>query len=159
MRGKNKVTNTTHFYEKSALEVSDPLPQAFPCHERKPFECVTHVVWHLWTIGTRKERMNSPDQCSKHIWLYFLLPEQWTSALLVGSLMKSGPCLLLLEPEDTSPRGNLTCYCMERELSPSSLKDFYKFTLPEAVWLVWGPERALQAHWDQFLHCLSKGWV
>lgn len=47
---KNKLMNTSHFYERSALEVSDPVPRAFPCHKGKPFEDVSHVAWLLWII-------------------------------------------------------------------------------------------------------------
>lgn len=66
---KKKLMNTTHFYERPAPELNDPVPWAFPCHKGKPFEDVSHVIWFLWIIGIRKEVMNSPNQCSKHIWL------------------------------------------------------------------------------------------
>lgn len=66
---KKKLMNTTHFYERPAPEVNDLVPWAFSCHKGKPFEDVSHVIWLLWIIGIRKEVMNSPNQCSKHIWL------------------------------------------------------------------------------------------
>lgn len=58
---KNKLINTTHFYERSALEISDPLPHIFPYHKGKPFEDVNYVVWLLWTTGIKAEIMNSPN--------------------------------------------------------------------------------------------------
>lgn len=55
---KNKLINTTHFYERSALEISNLLPHIFPYYKGKPFEDVTYIVWLLGTTGIRAEIMN-----------------------------------------------------------------------------------------------------
>lgn len=49
MNVKNKLINTTHFYERSSLEISDPLLHIFPYYKGNPFEDVTYVVWLLRT--------------------------------------------------------------------------------------------------------------
>lgn len=107
MNGKNKLINTAHFYERSALEISDAVPQAFPYRRGKPFEnsppCLASLdYWY------KKERMYSPSQCSKHILLYFPLPEQWTSALVGEPHEKWSLLASPREPEDTSTQGNLS---------------------------------------------------
>lgn len=72
----------------------------------------------------RKETMNSPYQCYKHI----LLPSARAVDQLfreVGGLLKSGPCLLLPEGQRTLSTGKPDLL-LERELPASSLKDFPK---------------------------------
>lgn len=79
--GKNKLIITTPVHKRSAVEVRDHLPQAFPCIKGIPFEDVSQVYLASLDYCMRKEIMNSPSyQCYKYIQLYFPPPEQWTSS-------------------------------------------------------------------------------
>lgn len=49
--GKNKLIIPTPVHKRSAVEVRDHVPQAFPCIKGKPFEDVNHVIWLLWTTA------------------------------------------------------------------------------------------------------------
>lgn len=142
---KKKLMNTTHFYERPAPELNEPVPWAFPCHKGKPFEDVSHVIWLLWIIGIRKKVMNSPNQCLNTFDWYFPPPEQWTSSA-GGVPHEMWPLLASPgEPKDTSPQGNLTWLLCGRELSASSLKDFPEVViLPELCGkLLWEQERGI----------------
>lgn len=107
--GKNKLINATPFHKRSAIEVSDHFPQAFPCNKGKTFEDVNHVVWLLWTIAWERKpwilhiiainTLNCTSLCQSS-----------GPALLVGKPHEMWPVLASpREPEDTFQQGNLTC--------------------------------------------------
>lgn len=128
---KNKLMNTSHFYERSALEVSDPVPRAFPCHKGKPFEGVSHVVWLLWIIDISRRPWILLISAPNAFDWFFPPPDQWTSSA-GGGPPEMWPLLASPRaPKDTSPQGNLVWL-----LRGKSLKTSRSCYLTLAVWQI-----------------------
>lgn len=118
--------NTSHFYERSALEVSDPVPWAFPCHKGKPFEGVSHVVWLLWIIDISRRPWILLISAPNAFDWFFPPPDQWTSSA-GGGPPEMWPLLASpREPKDTSPQGNLLWLLHGKRTTCFQSKDFQK---------------------------------